>query len=121
MRVCRFPTCVISVFLSIYLYLCLPPIRSPFPTGRTQLTWSPPLTTCLWKIPLCQRLPFIRFLHVFQVSDAAAAAPQAAPVLLSGSVNGGPLGTAQGEGNTTPSELFDVECFGVKTLPSCFE
>jgi len=38
----------------------------------------------------------VRFLHVLQVADAAAPAPTPA-VLLTGSVNGGALGTAHGE------------------------
>lgn len=38
----------------------------------------------------------VRFLHVLQVTDAAAADPTPS-VLLTGSVNGGAAGTAHGE------------------------
>lgn len=43
----------------------------------------------------------VRFLHVLQITDAAAAAPTPA-LLLTGSVNGGATGTAHGKPGGTP-------------------
>lgn len=50
----------------------------------------------------------VRFLHVLQMADASAAAPTP-PVLLSGSVNGGSLGTAQGDYKRECSTLIRMQ------------
>lgn len=74
---------------------CVPPCPlQPIPVWKNPAELEPSSHMMIVEDP--SKPADVRFLHVLQVTDAAAANPTPA-VLLTGSVNGGAAGTAHGE------------------------